>query len=1506
MKINKHEWLSLVEVEGNVLSLATLNDRFPAGFPRMGIDARHSFERTERNERYEAFQSAYDEFVAASTNRDAKTRDDVARRSQTVRNPKGEPVYSFEELCAGWVKFVLDRALAYYEDARVTLLEERDLDDARRARYSVEGPSGERYAPDYVLEDDLGKALLFVKAHPYGTSLTRSDDATPAWDASPVEKASRLCHAQNRTNDANANDSVLALVTNGRKWTLVVPHVDRPSGYLAWDAQYWFVYRETLDAFCGLLRAENLIPTRRGKGRLQEMLAESAENQEEVTTTLARQVETAIETLLTSLTRAEESRETKLLADVDAKTLYDAALTVMLRLVFILCAEERGMLLLGKSDLYDESYALSTLRAQLEEADDALGGDILERRCDAWARLLALFRMIHGGCAFDAREKNDFASDVSLDVQEKREIKNRTVRLVAHGGSLFDPDAYPFLEGRAAGTKWRETPADPLPVDNKSVLLLLRALQVLEAPTGAIPLSYRGLDVERIGNVYEGLLEYTARRADRLLLGLSVASGKETTGIVAFDELEKLREESDAALLAYVQKETGRTLATLRKEYAEALKGNFKIPKEIFDKVCDVDAQRKIAPYANWLRLDVWGRPVVYFKDAYYLANSSSRRDTGTHYTPRAAAAAATRKTLEPVVYRGPEDASIPREKWVLKSAREILDLKVCDPAMGSGAFLAQVARYLGDRLCEAWEIAEKKGLYIDATGEPMRDEPRNPMPKEETERRVKARFLVAQNCLYGVDINPMAVELAKLSIWLETLSPDLPFVFLDHALRCGDSLLGVTDAAQLQELRLKPNWSTSGKGTPLTRNLFVGMDESGYMEAVASALEERQKLRKTDVLGIDQIRSQEDSNKKIQERTRPIRLLADAFVGALMTDPKSGTKWTEKREERLNAILGEYAEFVRSATREPESVDPAELDKIQRDVQRDLNVDLPATLPDRRPFHWALEFPEVFQQGGFDAICGNPPFIGGSKITGSFGTAYRNYIISVIADGTKGSADLVAYFHLRTFQLLRAGGVYGLFACNTIAEGDTRQVGLERLSSPELGGVIISAQPNLRWSGTAAVCVSPVWVYKPRKVRVNGKEETEGWQGLRRIFDGEENGKVVDYISPYLTSQEEWSPHVLKENDNQSFIGSYIHGLGFTLSEEEALALIDKNAINKEALFPYLNGEDLNSSHAQAPSRWVINFWDWPLSRKGEGSWNKMTANEREVALSFLDLPIDYPGRVAADFPELLQIVAEKVKPIRLKMSVKQLRTYWWHYKRQTSALYHAIGRGSSFAKHPKEYNEKETVLPHKVLVATRVTKYFTPFETSLDYVFSDSLTILLPHVPGAFLSSSLFQDWVWKQGSRLATTLRFTPSDCYETFPFPRGETPGLEELGERFDALRREIMTSEKIGLTALYNRFHDERETDERILAMRDMQREIDAIAVKAYGWDDVPLEHGFHHVSYQPEGQNLRYTVSEKARVEFWSRLSKLNRERYAQEQEQEKEQKRLRGKKPTSKRGKRQ
>src|SRR5205085_8932978 len=97
-----------------------------------------------------------------------------------------------------------------------------------------------------------------------------------------------------------------------------------------------------------------------------------------------------------------------------------------------------------------------------------------------------------------------------------------------------------------------------------------------------------------------------------------------------------------------------------------------------------------------------------------------------------------------------------------------------------------------------------------------------------------------------------------------------------------------------------------------------------------------------------------------------------------------------------------------------------------------------------RRAFIWFLEFPEVFDRGGFDAIVGNPPFMGGQKLTGHFSREYREYLVNQLASGTRGSADLCAYFYLRAFALLRSGGQFGLLATNTIAQGDTREVGLD------------------------------------------------------------------------------------------------------------------------------------------------------------------------------------------------------------------------------------------------------------------------------------------------------------------------------------------------------------------------------------------------------------------------------------------------------------------------------
>jgi hypothetical protein len=181
-------------------------------------------------------------------------------------------------------------------------------------------------------------------------------------------------------------------------------------------------------------------------------------------------------------------------------------------------------------DIYDRHYAVSTLLETLRESADRLGEEVLERRFDAWSRLLAIFRAVYSG------------------------FRNDRLSMPAYGGRLFNPDRFAFLEGRTQRTSWHETPADPLPVSNRVVLHLLEALQILRmrvrdgAPIEARRLSFRALDIEQIGHVYEGLLDHTAIRATEPVLGLTGTRDQEPE--IALDELEREATRGDEAFIS--------------------------------------------------------------------------------------------------------------------------------------------------------------------------------------------------------------------------------------------------------------------------------------------------------------------------------------------------------------------------------------------------------------------------------------------------------------------------------------------------------------------------------------------------------------------------------------------------------------------------------------------------------------------------------------------------------------------------------------------------------------------------------------------------------------------------------------------------------------------------------------------------------------------------------------------------------------------------------------------
>jgi hypothetical protein len=473
------------------------------------------------------------------------------------------------------------------------------------------------------------------------------------------------------------------------------------------------------------------------------------------------------------------------------------------------------------------------------------------------------------------------------------------------------------------------------------------------------------------------------------------------------------------------------------------------------------------------------------------------------------------------------------------------------------------------------------------------------------------------------------------------------------------------------------------------------------------------------------------------------------------------------------------------------------------------------------RAFHWQFEFPEVFEQGGFSTFVGNPPFLGGQRITGEYGVPYRDYLVEYVADGKRGSADLCAYFFLRCFQLLRRNGKMGLIATNTIAQGDTREVGLEAID--RCGGVIYRAYPSLPWPGQAAVYVSVVHL-------------SRGALGGAHQLDE----RPVKRITPLLDSAEVLgSPKRLAANAGKSFQGSIVLGMGFVLTPEEAQALIEKDPRNKEVLFPYLNGEDLNSRPDQSPSRWVINFFDWPLEK-------------------------------AQEYPDCFQIVEEKVKPERTRKKSDgsfQLRyplpQKWWIYGEKRPALYRTIA--------PLE----------RVLVVPLTTKF-------LSFSFAVP-TIVYAHACGviafegsdyfAVLQSSIHDIWARKHGSTLETRLRYTPADVFETYPFPLLlSQSSLKNLGELYHEHRRQIMLARQEGLTATYNRFHNPKEKSADIARLRQLHVEMDNAVAAAYGWGDLDLGHGFHET---PQG--VRYTISEEARGEVLRRLLRLNHERYEEE-----------------------
>lgn len=1352
-RAHRHAWLELLQQSGPFLTVPVAERVWPSGLPAVPVPVRASLRHT------------LGELLAGGS---TAARRDLAEVVFGSALEWGDRLVTGTDLPAALAEPVPGHGLlrpdfAFYDEPDDDLLAEEaddpaaeqteeddggDIDDAQDddAAQDGDGDGDGTAGPATVAATTDTPYRLLGMWLPWGTHpLTRTTQG--GWTASPAERLAVLLRAR---------DVPVGLVGDGRWWALVWAPRGKPIGVAVWDAGLWSEEPDTLRAFIALLHRRRFLGAAPAD-RLPALLVESSLAQEEVTTTLGAQVRDAVQLLVTRLDELDRAAGGTLLYGVSDDDLYAGVVTVMMRIVFLLFAEERH-LLPSDDERYSTSYSAGRLFEQLKRRADEMGEQTLEHRTGAWLRLLALTRALHGGVA------------------------HQDLRLPAYGGGLFDPDRFPWLEGRDG------TPAG---VDDLTVLRMLDAVQYVRLKGERRRLTFRALDVEQIGYVYEGLLELEVRTATEPVLGLRRDGKKGLTQVGLAEALVAVEALDGWTATTYVgeKKLTPARRSTAAKRLAAAVPTTVGLGMR---QVLGAELATRLQPLAGLVRRDDRERPAITPTGGRYVAPSTRRASTGAHYTPRSLAEEVVQHALEPLVYRPGPLETLERERWVLRPSQDIKALRVADIAMGSGAFLVAACRFLADRLVEAWVEEGDSGAARALAGRTVQT-----ADAEVSGVILRARREIAEHCLYGVDINPLAVEMAKLSLWLVTMDSERPFGFLDDRLVAGDSLLGVSSLAQLEALHLDPV-----AGRRLRDNQFDYT--AGWRERLRQAADDRRRITGRAVLEIRDYDVKADLLRKAEEATAPLVAVADALTGA-------GLQAASLAKGKRDAVFVRLEHGVWAY----EAGEPSDLAVQAAAVQ----AGQPAGKEPRRPLHWPIAFPEVFADTsapGFDAIVGNPPFLGGKKVSGPLGDDYRAWLGAWDGRGVKGSADLAANFLLRADSLLGGRGQFGFVTTNTLMEGETLDVGL--LQMEKRSWVLRRASSPHPWpSASASLSVIEVWA-------------SRGPLSADAVLDGERVPRLGVDLQPFL--RQSGRPNTLPENEGLVFQGHNVLSTGFTVELAAASDLIHSNVRNGEALKPYVVGADLNRRPDTSASRWIVNFreWDEARARTYPDLWAKI---ERDVL----------PERRLKDARKYPRMVHE-----------------WWKFWQYRQGMEVAI----------KDLDHVLAIsLVGNVLLPVRVPTGQVFAHVCGVFAFEDFANL-------ALLSSSVHQSWAIRYTSTMRTDIRYAPSDVFLTLPRP-GLTPALEELGKALDTERREIMLGRALGLTKLYNQVHSPAVDDPQVRRLRDLHAEIDGAVRDAYGWDDLDLGIGHHQTKIGTRwtvSPDARFEILDRLLVENHRRAAR--------------------------------
>lgn len=799
------------------------------------------------------------------------------------------------------------------------------------------------------------------------------------------------------------------------------------------------------------------------------------------------------------------------------------------------------------------------------------------------------------------------------------------------------------------------------------------------------------------------------------------------------------------------------------------------------------------------------------------FVQGDERSRTGSHYTPDELVQPLIKHSLDyliedcvssPHVSKGSAYGETTQDNRTAE--QRLLDLRVADIACGSGHILLAAARRI------ATEVA------IVRTGEEQ------PSP---TAYR-KALRDVIRNCIYGVDVNPLAVELCKVALWLEAHNPGEPLNFLDHHIKCGNAIVGFVSKEEVD------------RGVPEEAFARMPGDDADFIKAVRKKNKDERQERTWLEFPELRLGAMADILKRWREITAmPERNPAEIDSKKTAFERFSNSGYVEELRKAASIPIAQF--FV---PKTPENRSKLITDAEFRDYwtgERHLNgqayAEANAIANKERFFHWFLEFPVVMERGGFDCILGNPPYLGGQALSGTHGHPFCHFVKYEYAPA--GLSDLIVFFVRRLFSLLKTKGFTAFITTNSIKDGDVRNDGLEQIL--KAGASINMAVRAVRWPGRANLVVSLLAIRK-------------GAVGSQRWLDG----RAVQTITAFLDDSEDLGePIELIANQSKIFQGAIFLGDGFIVSPQQAANFVLADKRNEEVVLPVINGQDLNSIPDQRPSRSAIYFRDWSLDRaKG------------------YELPFQW--------------IEEHVRPYRENHSERPLRERWWVFKRHVQEMYSRIDK------------------LERCFIVTGTTKHMSFVSMPTEIVFLQNVYVLTTDRWDLFsvVQSWIHEIWVRKYSGSLEQRLHYTPTDAFINFAFPDNiwneENEMLAQTGERYHEHRRELMLTLWLGLTKIYNLFHDPdlsfelvqrtsgkdedtaRDGYRDLLELRRLHVEMDNAVRDAYGWQDLDLEHGFHDVETLPENDRTRYTISPTARKEVLKRLLALNHQRAAEEKAQ--------------------